>query len=394
MAARVPRPALAAALLLAALAIHPTAQSPARLVAMGDIHGADAAFDRLLVRTGLSDAAGKWTGGGTAFVQTGDYTDRGAGTRRVLDRLMAIESQARRGDGRAVILLGNHEVMNILRTFTDVTPEIFATFADSRSERRRQQAYDEQMDLARRTEVPGLAASREAWMEAHPPGYVEYVEAFARNGQYGKWLRERDTAAAVNGMIFMHAGLPPDSELDVDGVHRTVRDLLRAWDRPSEAMVRARLIRPFFTLQETVAAAITELNRISDALKAAEPPGDHVTQDFVNLLLGVASLGTSALLAEKGPLWYRGLTSPTTEVTEPQVAALLTRLGASRFVLGHTPQLPGRITPRFGGRVIAIDTGMLAEYYRGGRPSALVVEGGRLTAVYLDGEETLDVAGR
>jgi Calcineurin-like phosphoesterase len=148
--------ALAAALIVAALPARPAAQPPARLVAMGDIHGADAAFAQLLVRTGLTDAAGKWTGGSTVFVQTGDYMDRGAGTRRVLDRLMAIEEAARRGGGRAVILLGNHEVMNILRTFTDVTPEIFATFADGRSERRRQQAYEEQLALAKQSDVAAL----------------------------------------------------------------------------------------------------------------------------------------------------------------------------------------------------------------------------------------------
>ena len=54
---------------------------------------------------------------------------------------------------------------------------------------------------------------------------------------------------------------------------------------------------------------------------------------------------------------------------------------------GHSPVKSGRITPRFGGRVILIDTGMSA-FFRplGGRPSALEIKDGQLTAIYLDSQ--------
>jgi hypothetical protein len=42
-----------------------------------------------------------------------------------------------------------------------------------------------------------------------------------------------------------------------------------------------------------------------------------------------------------------------------------------------------RIHVRFGGRVILIDTGMLASVYNG-RPSALRIDGSSLTAIYED----------
>ena len=49
---------------------------------------------------------------------------------------------------------------------------------------------------------------------------------------------------------------------------------------------------------------------------------------------------------------------------------------------------PRRITPRFDAGVFLIDTGMLASVYAG-EPSALQIEAGRVTAVYLDERELL-----
>jgi hypothetical protein len=93
-----------------------------------------------------------------------------------------------------------------------------------------------------------------------------------------------------------------------------------------------------------------------------------------------------ALIEADGPLWYRGLaTMPDDQ--QPAVDALLRRHGARRIVLGHTPQLPGRIRTRFGGLVALIDTGMLTSFFKGGQPSALEIQDGKLTAIYLSGRE-------
>jgi hypothetical protein len=43
--------------------------------------------------------------------------------------------------------------------------------------------------------------------------------------------------------------------------------------------------------------------------------------------------------------------------------------------------------------VFLIDTGMLSSFYKGGRPSALEIEGGRITAIYTGERETLSPAG-
>ncbi len=66
------------------------AQQNARIVAIADIHGAYGPLVSILTKAGLIDAQQKWTGGRTTLVQTGDYTDRGAEVRKVLDLLMAL----------------------------------------------------------------------------------------------------------------------------------------------------------------------------------------------------------------------------------------------------------------------------------------------------------------
>ena len=158
---------------------------------------------------------GKWTGGRTQLIQTGDYTDRGEGTRAVLDLLMALEDQAKDAGGRAFALLGNHEVMNLIGETRDVTREIFATFADANSEKRREAAWEDYAKLAAAKKdkgepVPSVyAQTKEAWLTTHPPGYVEYKEAFSPKGKYGQWLRGKPIVTEVAGNIFMHAGIPP-----------------------------------------------------------------------------------------------------------------------------------------------------------------------------------------
>src|SRR3989338_11421245 len=119
---------LLAAALLSVPAEPLTAQGAARIVGIGDIHGAIDEFKRILKVAGLADGTGRWTGGKATLIQTGDYMDRGAGTREVLDLLMALEKQAKATGGRAVSLLGNHEVMNLIGDTRDVTGEIFETF--------------------------------------------------------------------------------------------------------------------------------------------------------------------------------------------------------------------------------------------------------------------------
>jgi hypothetical protein len=364
------------------------AQNDQRIVAIGDIHGAGEQFVALLRTAGLTDERDQWIGGRTHFIQTGDYLDRGDKIREILDLLMRLEGDATKAGGRADILMGNHEAMNLLYQFRDVSPQAYAAFADDRSEDRRRRAYDDYVSVMKKRK-DAAPASQDAWMAAHPPGFLEYLEAFAPRGRYGRWLRSRNVVVKDGGSIFMHAGIAPGSAKSIDDVNRNVSQDIERWDQLRETLVRAELIEPFFTFDETVDAVNAEAGRIALALEAKEPPGDHVTREFVGQLQAAAALSKSSLLDPEGPLWYRGL-ARLADSEEPQIVELLKQLGADRFVTAHTPQLPGRIVPRFSNHVFLIDTGMLTSFFKGGRPSALEIQGRQITAIYPDAREVID----
>jgi len=377
-----------------------TAQAPTRIVAIGDIHGAIAEFSRILVAAGLTDGTGRWTGGRTHLIQTGDYTDRGEGTRAVLDLLMALEPQASDAGGRVISLLGNHEVMNLIGDTRDVTREIFATFADAKSESRRQEAWKQHEALSKARTIQGLpvppvfAQTREAWLTTHPPGYVEYREAMAPRGHYGKWLRGKDVVMLHEGSIFMHAGLTPDTVATLDEVNSRVRDEIRRLDRFLDRLVEDERALPFFTLQEMLQVTAYEIavaNALVDAAKAAGKDPDRSKLNVPLLIEAqeILKIESWTVVAGQGALWYRGLSTLPDDPTGGPFAPLLARYGARRFVTGHTPQADRRITTRFGGRAVLIDTGMLADYK--GRPAALQIEGEALTAIYEDGRVPLAV---
>lgn len=394
---------IVAAFLAGALLCAPpflTAQGVQRVVAIGDIHGAIDELRSILQAAGLTGKDGRWAGGRAHLIQTGDYTDRGEGTRAVLDLLMSLESPAKQAGGRAVSLLGNHEVMNLIGDTRDVTREIFATFADARSEARRETAWSQYAALAaarvaRGESLPPVyGQTREAWLTTHPPGYIEYREAFAPKGKYGRWLRDKDTVMLHEGSVFMHAGFAPDTApAKLDEVNIRVRDEVKRLDRFVERLVEAKLALPFFTLQEILQVASSEIGTANAMIAAAQAEGKEPDRSKLNVPLlleaqEILKLDTWTVVAGEGALWYRGLATLPDDPAGGPFAALLQRFGAKRFVTGHTPQQDRRINVRFGGRAILIDTGMLS-YYQG-RAAALQIEGDALTAIYEDGKVPLD----
>ncbi len=120
-----------------------SADASESLVAIGDVHGDFDDFVAILQRIGLIDKQNHWAGGKTTFVQTGDLLDRGPKPREVMDLMMALEKEAGQAGGRVVGLLGNHEMMNIMGDLRYVTPENYASFADSNSEQRQKSAYQQ-----------------------------------------------------------------------------------------------------------------------------------------------------------------------------------------------------------------------------------------------------------
>jgi len=366
-------------------------ENPHRVVAIGDIHGAYRPLVEILGKAGLLDDQGRWAGGDATLVQTGDFTDRGAAIRPVIDLLMTLERQAEAAGGRVVILLGNHETMNLTRLLQDVSPEAIASFADERSEQRRSDAYKrfDRLIRSRRRDLgrdpPGVL-TEEAWMKAHPPGFIEYLDAFGPKGVYGRWLREKQVIVNVDGTVLMHAGVNPQlTTSTLGGINARVRDEIARFDAHSQRLVDRGVVLPFFTFYEVLEAARADLDDWVKRQQTSSPllsPGAE--GQYANMLVDLLEIGKWSIVHADGPMWFRGFASWSAAEGAPLVARLQERYKAKRFVVGHTVSGQHEILPRFDNRVFLIDTGMLSEVYRGGRPSALEITGDRVEAIYLD----------
>jgi hypothetical protein len=370
---------IAAAVCLA-FGLAAAAAAAPRIVAVGDVHGDLAAFKGILVEAGVLDDSGAWTGGETVFVQTGDLIDRGPSMRGTLDFVMELEQSAPKHGGRVVSLLGNHEVLNLTGDLRYVTPANFAEFADAGSEKRREDAWRQVLELrkrrARKLGKPEPSASpeaRKAWLEAHPPGFLEQREAFGPGGKYGRWLRSRPALFVSEKTAFMHGGLSPAlAGLSLEEIERRVRDDLARLDADRELFVAEGLILPFFDVQETFRAVREELET-----STTDADRRRVYERFLDW-------GSWTMNSPDGPLWFRGFARWSDAEGEAEMPALLSAAGVERFVVGHSVQDDRRIRVRFGGTVFMIDTGMLASY--GGRASALEIADGALSAIYAGGQ--------
>jgi len=366
-----------------------------RLVVVGDVHGDIDGLVNILGRTGLIDGQRRWKGGTATLVQTGDYFDRGPAVREVLDLFMSLERGAAAAGGKVIVLLGNHEAMNLIGDLRDVSPETYASFADQQSGKRRESAYQAYEALAK-SRSQGAAPSappvewldKDGWLAAHPEGYLEYREALGAKGLYGKWLRERPAVAKVQDVLLVHGGLNPEFvQKSIDGINEQVRDELARFDRVQRLLVDRRLAVDSLGLTELVEAAHSEVLLAEACLKDQDDERCRPTLDGaeLNQALDLVRIGTWYILNENGPLWYRGYAKWTNEDAKTQLAPLLERYGAARIVVGHTTLASSRITPRFSNRVFLIDTGMLASVYKG-RASALEFRDGRASAIYVDDE--------
>lgn len=153
-----------------------------RIVAFGDVHGADRELVALLTQVGVIDAAQHWAGGATHLVSVGDLIDRGPDSKAVLDLMMRLEEEAPRAGGYVHIVLGNHEAMNLAGDDRYASAEDAAAFADPHNA---QPAADGEL-----------------------PGQAERAAALAPDGRYGAWLATHPALIVINGTAFVHGGLP------------------------------------------------------------------------------------------------------------------------------------------------------------------------------------------
>ena len=301
-----------------------------RVVAIGDVHGAYDRFVEILRTAGLIDSNAKWIGGAAHLVQLGDIIDRGDDSRKALDLLRRLEREAPAAGGRVHALLGNHEVMRMMGDVRFTTAGEYAAFMRPDSE------------SARSVYLNSVRAGTEREQaEKMPLGFFEMRLAFGRDGEYGRWLRQLPVAIKIGGLLFVHGGISPAvAPLGCEGINDQVRRELTS------------------DLEKTRATPLASLTARAD-----------------------------------GPLWYRGLAEEP-DTFAPQLTEILSKAQARAIVIGHTVTPTSRITTRFDGRVVEIDTGMQPAYIPDGRASVLEIRGSEATAIYVDRREPVELPRR
>lgn len=168
--------------------------APARLVAIGDLHGDLAATRQVLRLSGLIDAEDRWIGGEAVLVQVGDEIDRGDDDRAILDLFERLAEQAHAAGGAVYPLLGNHETMNAAGDFRYVTPGSLPPFAE--------------LDPG-----PGSRSGERGRRAAFAPG-----------GPYARLLARRNTILQIGNTVFAHGGvLPEHADEGIEAINAAVR---------------------------------------------------------------------------------------------------------------------------------------------------------------------------
>lgn len=315
---------LLAALLL--VSVPAAADSDAqRIVAVGDLHGDYGAWLEIAQESGVSTDGKHWTGGRSMLVQLGDIVDRGPDSLKIIRHLQALEKEAVKAGGKVVVLLGNHEAMNVIGDLRYVDPGEYAAFVTRKSERTRKMMWQAMarslVEQARATDPEVTPeAVRAAWMARTPLGLIEHRSAWSPGGELAAWTSDRPALFKVGDILFAHGGIS------------------------SEASA------------ETIAA-------INARYAAALAEGTEVDR--------------SVLDDQLGPIWYRGNVIGAPDQGErpappDELAAALAGMGVSRLVVGHTPSLAGIAVER-DGQLIRIDTGISKAY--GGPASFLEIAG-------------------
>lgn len=188
--------------------------APARIVAIGDLHGDLEATRAVLKLAGAIDDKDRWIGKDLMVVQTGDQIDRGDDDRKIIDLFDRLADEAKAAGGSVIALNGNHEVMNVQLDFRYVTEGSNKDFAGTAPP----------MLDPRLERVPEPARARAA--------------AFLPGGPYAKKLARRATIALVGDTVFLHGGLlPKHVRYGVDRMNREVSAWMEGAARDVPAII-------------------------------------------------------------------------------------------------------------------------------------------------------------
>lgn len=378
------------------LAASTAAQSAPRLVVVGEIQGAATSAATLLESIGLIDGEGHWSGGDAILIQTGDLIDGGENSRAAMDLFMRLQEEAATAGGRVIVLMGNHEAMNIVGELRDVNYMTYAAFAGPDAEARQKAHYA--AVVAWRTERAAATGSQftadedfEAdWFALHPPGWVEYVEAMRPEGTYGRWLRTLPVAIELDGVLFIHAGISPEMKgVTIEEINSRAAEEIRRFDADRERMFAENMCLSLCSAREMVEVIngeITYLNSLGPSQRATGNPRMERAADLQHL----GQWGSWSVLTDTGPLWFKGTSQWDEKQQTGEMHDILAATGVARMVTGQSDGREHVIHSRFDDRVILTSVDMSDNPWDGGgTPAALEIVDDAFFVVTMNGREVL-----
>jgi hypothetical protein len=220
--------------------------APARLIAIGDLHGDLTATRAALRLAGAIDEKDHWSGGPLVVVQTGDQLDRGDGERAILDLFDRLADEAKAAGGAVISLNGNHEIMNVQLDFRYVTDGGLHDF----------------------NAVSGTNLA-DPHLGALDPKARERAASFLPGAPYAKRLARRDTIALVGDTLFVHGGvLPKHVKYGLARINREVSAWMNG-DRPAPPEIVVAEDGPIWNRRYSAAPDVEDCKVLYDALSAA-----------------------------------------------------------------------------------------------------------------------------
>jgi len=269
-----------------------------RIIAIGDVHGDEGALIACLRMSECIDGDGNWCGGTTNVVQIGDILDRGDEERGCMERLFNLKVQAAAAGGAVHVLLGNHEAMNVDWDFDYVGLGGFDGWESRDQLHTKPSSF---LSNVFSSVASGLRGS------SIPRILKDRAKAFTvGTGFAALTLSEMPLVIQIGDTVCVHGGL--------------------------------------------------ELRHLDSGL--------HLLNEEVSQWLRGSAPRPPLIDDETCPIWNRSFSAPAdrplTEKNARKLEYVLSAMGASRLIVGHTPQIGGinSFVSNLGYEVWRTDTGM------------------------------------
>ena len=320
--------------------------------ALGDIHGDVGKLVAALRASELvevADSGGSnptvddlmWAGGDSILVQVGDVVDRGSTEVVCLHLLSRLSRQAAEAGGGVVLCLGNHEILNTLGLFN---------YADRGGNEEFESVFGPLFDKDNDDENGngnGNGNGREpSWRLHYAGNEPARWRCYEPGGLFTSFnlLNNCVLGTQVGRSVFVHAGLTKQHLEDHGGI-QGMNDSARKW-------LESAVYTPPHTSREKLSRSK------EDIISCAQNRARSISSAMPEFLSGGPTDRAS-------PVWMRDYSKPP-DVTPANASATPLALealsyignGASRFVVGHTPQTC--INSSCQGMVWRIDVGMSA----------------------------------